>query len=417
MALWSLAVKSLRNRRQTALLTVLSIAVSVCLLLGVEKVRHEVRAQFLNTVSGTDLVVGARSGSINLLLYTVFRIGDATNNISWNSYQEFANHPQVSWSIPLSLGDSHRGYRVLGTSNAYFEHLRYGGGHSLRLQEGRVFTELYDVVLGAEVARQLNYQLGDQIIVAHGGGQVSFVHHDDQPFTVVGILAPTGTPVDRTLHVSLEAIEAIHVGWHSGMPSRRVSAEQVAKMDLTPKTITGFMVGLKSKVATFQLQRQINEYRREPLSAIMPGVALQQLWSLIGVAEKALLVVSALVVVSGLIGMMTNLLSSLNERRREMAILRSIGARPWQIAALLMSESLALTFAGLILGLALLYGGLLAAQPWIASQFGFYLSLGLPGPGDWLLMGAVLLAGLLAGLVPAAKAYRQSLVDGLTPRI
>lgn len=417
MALWSLAVKSLRNRRQTALLTVLSIAVSVCLLLGVEKVRHEVRAQFLNTVSGTDLVVGARSGSINLLLYTVFRIGDATNNISWNSYQEFATHPQVGWSIPLSLGDSHRGYRVLGTSNAYFEHLRYGGGHSLRLQEGRVFTELYDVVLGAEVARQLNYQLGDQIIVAHGGGQVSFVHHDDQPFTVVGILAPTGTPVDRTLHVSLEAIEAIHVGWHSGMPSRRVSAEQLAKMDLTPKTITGFMVGLKSKVATFQLQRQINEYRREPLSAIMPGVALQQLWSLIGVAEKALLVVSALVVVSGLIGMMTNLLSSLNERRREMAILRSIGARPWQIAALLMSESLALTFAGLILGLALLYGGLLAAQPWIASQFGFYLSLGLPGPGDWLLMGAVLLAGLLAGLVPAAKAYRQSLVDGLTPRI
>lgn len=417
MALWSLAVKSLRNRRQTALLTVLSIAVSVCLLLGVEKVRHEVRAQFLNTVSGTDLVVGARSGSINLLLYTVFRIGDATNNISWNSYQEFANHPQVSWSIPLSLGDSHRGYRVLGTSNAYFEHLRYGGGHSLRLQEGRVFTELYDVVLGAEVARQLNYQLGDQIIVAHGGGQVSFVHHDDQPFTVVGILAPTGTPVDRTLHVSLEAIEAIHVGWHSGMPSRRVSAEQLAKMDLTPKTITGFMVGLKSKVATFQLQRQINEYRREPLSAIMPGVALQQLWSLIGVAEKALLVVSALVVVSGLIGMMTNLLSSLNERRREMAILRSIGARPWQIAALLVSESLALTFAGLILGLVLLYGGLLAAQPWIASQFGFYLSLGLPGPGDWLLMGAVLLAGLLAGLVPATKAYRQSLVDGLTPRI
>src|SRR5690606_41788233 len=174
MALWSLAVKSLRNRRQTALLTVLSIAVSVCLLLGVEKVRHEVRAQFLNTVSGTDLVVGARSGSINLLLYTVFRIGDATNNISWNSYQEFANHPQVSWSIPLSLGDSHRGYRVLGTSNAYFEHLRYGGGHSLRLQEGRVFTELYDVVLGAEEACQRDYEQGDQCIDAHGVRQGMF---------------------------------------------------------------------------------------------------------------------------------------------------------------------------------------------------------------------------------------------------
>lgn len=417
MALWSLAIQSLRNRRQTALLTVLSIAVSVCLLLGVERVRHEVRDQFLQTVSGTDLVVGARSGSINLLLYTVFRIGDATNNISWSSYQEFAAHPQVSWTIPLSLGDSHRGYRVLGTSNAYFEHLRYGGGQALRIREGRTLEGLYDVVLGAEVARQLNYQLGDRIVVAHGGGKVSFVQHDDQPFTVVGILAPTGTPVDRTLHVSLEAIEAIHLGWHSGRQTHHVSAEQAAQMDLTPKTITGFLVGLKSKVATFQVQRQINEYRREPLTAIMPGVALQQLWSLIGVAENALLVVSALVVVSGLIGMMTNLLSSLNERRREMAILRSIGARPWQIAALLVSESLALTLAGLILGVVLLYGGWLVLSPWIESRFGLYVSVGLPGPGDWLLMGGVVLAGLLAGLVPAFKAYRQSLADGLTPRI
>ena len=122
----TLAIKSLINRRLTAGLTIFALAVSMMLVLGVEKVRTEAKASFANTISGTDLIVGARSGSIQLLLYSVFRIGNATNNISWNTYRHIATRPGVAWTVPLSLGDSHRGFRVLGTNGDYFRHYRYG---------------------------------------------------------------------------------------------------------------------------------------------------------------------------------------------------------------------------------------------------------------------------------------------------
>lgn len=420
MHLLRIALASLANRRFTALLTVFAIALSVCLLLAVERVRTEARASFASTISGTDLIVGARSGSVNLLLYSVFRIGNATNNIRWDSFETLAKHPQVKWAIPLSLGDSHRGYRVLGTDTGYFEHYRYGRGQPLQLAQGKPFADLFDVVLGAEVADALKYQLGEQIVLAHGVATVSLTQHDDKPFRVVGILARTGTPVDRTLHISLAGMEALHVDWQNGMPARgnaKVSAEQARDMHLQPKAITAVLLGLKSKVATFAVQRQVNEYRGEPLLAILPGVALQELWSLMGTAEKALFVVSLFVVLTGLIGMLTAILTSLNERRREMAILRSVGARPWHIAGLLVLEALTLALAGAALGLALLYGGIAASQGWVQAQYGLYLPLALPSAYEWSLLGAILGAALLMGGVPAWRAYRQSLADGLSIRL
>lgn len=420
MHLIRIALASLANRRFTALLTVFAIALSVCLLLAVERVRTEARASFASTISGTDLIVGARSGSVNLLLYSVFRIGNATNNIRWDSFETLAKHPQVKWAIPLSLGDSHRGYRVLGTNTGYFEHYHYGRGQSLRLTEGKPFGDLFDVVLGAEVAEALKYKLGDKIILAHGVATVSLTQHDDKPFTVVGILARTGTPVDRTLHISLEGMEALHVDWQNGAPARsagKVSAEQAREMHLQPKAITAMLLGLKSKIATFTIQRQVNEYRGEPLLAILPGVALQELWSLMGTAEKALFVVSLFVVLTGLIGMLTAILTSLNERRREMAILRSVGARPWHIAGLLVLEALVLAVAGAALGLALLYGGIAVSQGWVQAQYGLYLPLALPSPYEWSLLAGILAAALLMGAVPAWRAYRQSLADGLSIRL
>ncbi|MFP6850012.1 MAG: ABC transporter permease [Pseudomonas sp.] len=421
MYLLRLALASLGNRRFTAWLTVFAIALSVCLLLAVERVRTEARASFANTISGTDLIVGARSGSVNLLLYSVFRIGNATNNIRWDSFEHFAEHPQVKWAIPISLGDSHRGYRVMGTSPAYFEHYRYARNQALKLSSGRAFTDdPFEVVLGAEVADALHYTLGSELVLAHGVATISLVKHDDKPFKVVGILARTGTPVDRTLHISLAGMEALHVDWKNGMPARgadRVSADQARAMNLQPKQITAVMLGLKSKIATFSLQREINEFRGEPLLAILPGVALQELWSLMGTAEKALFVVSLFVVLTGLIGMLTAILTSLNERRREMAILRSVGARPWHIASLLIVEAFALALAGVLLGLLLLYISIAAAQGYVQANYGLYLPLNMPTRYEWTLLGAILSAALLMGCVPAWRAYRQSLADGLSIRL
>lgn len=419
MAILTLAGKSLWNRRLTSALVVLAIALSVTLLLGVERLRTQARASFAHTLSGTDLIVGARGGPINLLLYSVFRIGDPTNNVNWTSYRTLATHPQVAWTVPLSLGDSHRGFRVLGTNRDYFQHYRYGRSQPLRIAAGREFEDVFDAVLGAEVADRLDYRLGQSIVIAHGAGEVSFALHDDKPFRVVGILARTGTPVDQTVHVSLEGIEAIHADWRGGapVPGMSLSAEQVRQLDLTPKTITAFLVGLKAKTAIFRLQREINEFAAEPLLAILPGLTLQQLWDLLGLAENALLAVSGLVVLVGLTVMLAALLTGLNERRREMAILRALGARPGQIFALVLGESMALALAGAAFGVLLLQGALLLAGPMLQARLGLAIAGWPPSSHELILLAAVLGCGLLAGLFPAWRAYRYSVADGMTIRI
>jgi len=415
----TLAVKSLKNRKFTTILTVASIALSVTLLLGVERIRKEAKTSFTNTISGTDLIVGARTGPLQLLLYSVFRIGNATNNISWESYQEVSRNPNVKWTIPISLGDSHHGYRVMGTNEGYFEHLRFAGSRRLEMSEGRIFKGVFDAVLGADVARALGYQLEDAIIIAHGAGKVSFIKHEDKPFNVVGVLKRTGTPVDQTVHVRLEGIEAIHIDWQGGAPVRAhsISAQQVLAMDLSPKVITAFFVGLKSRIAAFSVQRYVNQYPKEPLLAILPGVALQELWDLIGVAEKALLAVSGFVVVVGLSGMLIALMTSLNERRREMAILRSVGARPLHIFSLIVGESALLTLTGVIFGISLLYGLLIVSQPLILTMFGIFISIGGISSYELSLIVIICLAGIVIGIIPGYRIYRYSLADGMTIRI
>lgn len=420
MYLLRLALISLLNRRGTAVLTVFAIALSTALLLTVERIRVETRSSFASTISGTDLVVGARSGAINLLLYSVFRIGNATNNIHWQSFQRFAEHPQVDWAIPLSLGDSHRGYRVLGTDQTYFRHYRYGDHRLLQLQQGITFTgDPFEVVLGATVADKLNYRLGQQIVLSHGVSRISLLDHDDYPFTVTGILAPTGTPVDRTVHIPLEGMEALHVDWKNGTPSRNqgLSTDQLKAMDLQPEAITAFLLGLKNRISTFSLQREINQYAQEPLLAVLPGVALQELWGLVGNAEKALLLVALCVVFVGLIGMLTAILASLNERRREMAILRSVGARPVHIFSLLLFEACALASTGIVVGLALSYVALLAGRNYAQSQYGLFLSIHWPSTYEFGLLAVILACAAIAGCLPAWRAYRQSLSDGLNTHL
>jgi len=386
------------------------------LILGVEKVRHDAKRSFANTISGTDLIVGARSGSVQLLLYSVFRIGNATNNISWNSYRAIAQRKDVKWSIPISLGDSHRGFRVMGTSRGYFRHYRYGQKRMLKFESGQPFNDTFDAVLGAEVVTELGYKLDQSIVIDHGLGKGRFATHKDKPFRVAGVLERTGTPVDRTVHVSLDGITAIHVDWKRGarVPGLVIDADAVRKMDLTPRSITAFMLGLDSRLSAFSALREINNFRDEPLLAILPGVALQELWGLMGTAEAALGAVSILVVIGGLLGMLTMLLANLNERRREMAILRAAGARPLHISIMFLAEAILIAGVGCALGLLMGYTGMLILQPVIESHLGLFIPIAFPISREWLILGLVMGAAAAAGLVPALMAYRRSLADGMT---
>ncbi|MDX2180030.1 MAG: ABC transporter permease [Bryobacteraceae bacterium] len=420
MLVLSLAWQSLKNRKLTTWLTILSIALSVALLLGVENVRVGARESFSGTISGVDLIVGARGGSLQLLLYAVFRMGAATNNVSYASYRHFAEHPAVAWTIPYSLGDSHRGFRVVGTTNDFYERYRFRRDRTIEFAAGRAPDGVFDVVLGSDVSATLGYKLGDRVVIAHGVSSTAIQQHDDKPFTVVGILKRTATPVDRSVYISLYGMEAIHVDWQDGGPpmiGEEIPAAKIKKETLEIKQITSFLLRTKSRIDTLRLQREISTYTDEPLQAIIPGVALAELWRSIGYAEDALRVVSLFVLIVGLLGMLVSLYTSLNERRREMAILRAIGAGPAKIISLLVLESGLLSLAGSVLGVAIIYGLSFATQGIVERTFGLYLPINPPTQAGWIFLGAVVVAGLLIGFVPAFKAYRNALSDGLSVRL
>ncbi len=416
--LFLLAGKSAWGRRGSLLLAILSIAISMTLLLGVDMARKQAKNSFLNTVSQTDLIVGARSGPINLLLYSVFRLGNATNNISYDAYQRIVADERVKWTIPLSLGDSHKGFRVLGTTQDYFKFYRYADKRELSFSAGNKFDDLYDAVIGAEVAKKLSYKIGQSIILSHGTISTDFSAHKDKPFRVVGILESTGTPVDRSVHVSLEAIEAIHIDWREGARSRlKINAEQARDFGLKPKNLTAVMVGLNKRIQTFVVQRNINDDEREALLAIIPGATLSELWRTLGHFETVLLAVSLLVLVAGLLGMLTMLLSTLNERRREMAVLRAVGAHAYQVLLLFMIEAFLMVLSGCLLAMMMLFVLLHIMQPILLDLYGFNLVLKGLDSQQWLLLLSVLIVSVLFSLIPGFIAYKRSLQDGLTVRL
>jgi putative ABC transport system permease protein len=419
-ALIALARRSLWARSVTMALTALAVAVSVALFLAVEKVRTGARNGFEQTISGTHLVVGARSGQVNLMLYAVFRIGSATANVSWQSYQEIAALPEVEWAVPLSLGDSHRGFRVVGTTPEYFARYAYAGDRRLELSRGEVFSDLYDVVLGAEVARALGYDLGSEVVLTHGLGQAGISDHKDRPFRVVGILKPTGTPVDRSLHVSLEAITAIHVGWESGARNPLVdtlSDDMIRSFDLTPRDITAALVGLKRPSSVQRVQRAINTFRGEALMAVKPVDGLKDLWAVTDVMERALLMVSAFVIVVGLVSILVSIVTGLNERRREMAVLRAVGAGPGHVFALLVTEAALVAGAGALAGVALVNGLLAVLGPLFTARFGVAMSWQPPGVFDATVVGSVVLAAMVMAMGPALAAQRRAVADGLSVKV
>ena len=415
--LLKLSFSSLYARLVTVGMTILAISVSLMLYMSVEKLRTSAYTSFTDTISQTDLIVGARASSVQLLLYSVFRIGNATNNITWESYLDLVSKEEVDWTVPISLGDSHKGFRVMGTNKEFFSRYKYRGSQSVSIDKGYLFEDLYDVVLGAGVAEKLGYKIGTSLVVSHG--LQSFSDHDDQPFRVSGILKKTGTPVDNTVIVSLAAIEAIHVDWATGakIPGQLTPIDEIREMDLTPKNITAALVGVKSKLTIFQLQRWINEYPEEAMTAILPGAALQELWRVVGVIENLLLGISVVVIFTTLVGMAAIMFSSLSERRREMAIWRAMGASPFTVIGLLMLEAIFISILSITFSVVLLFCVLNLLQPWIDYNYGILVNIEMLAIKDMYVFAVFIIASITVSLLPAIRAYWFSINDGMTIKL
>ncbi|MUH72543.1 ABC transporter permease [Psychrosphaera haliotis] len=454
-----LAKQSLISRRTSVLLTVLAITISVFVLLSVEHIRHQAKQSFNRTVSGVDLIVGPRTSQINLLLSSVFRIGDSSNAISQSSVEDLASHPMVSWVVPIALGDSHKGHRVMATTADYFQYFKFGAKQPLTFKQGQVFKQHFDLVLGADIAEKYSYELGKEIVLSHGTGVTSFTHHEQTPFTVVGILNRTGTPVDQTLHVSFEGLHHMHEEPqneerahkehnqeehdyedqdnheghahhdkaldheehenhdedHDHEEHAQEGGEAAVEHDHDHK-VSAVFVGLKARFASLVMQKWANDYKGEALSAIMPGVALSQLWRMVGSVETVLQVISILVLITTLIGLSTMLLATMRERTKEIAILRVLGASPMFIFMLIELEVFVITFIGCIAGALLLWITLLAAEPLLASQLGLFIDTNPISETSLMVLAFVLVGSLIMGLIPAINAYRHSLQANLTAR-
>ncbi len=402
-----LAIKSLINRKASVILTIATISVSLFVMLGVDHIRHQAKSSFASSVSGVDLIVGARTSSINLLLYSVFRIGSPTNNIGWQSYERIAKAKPVRWVVPISLGDSHKGYRVMGTTKNYFEFYSYANNQALHFDQGKPFDAVFDVVLGANVAKQLGYHLGDKITLSHGIGNTSFIKHDKLPFNVVGILATTGTPVDQTLHVSLQGLEAVHVSKPKEVKylinNPQLPLNQAKH--LIPKSVTAIMVGLNSKIAVFNFQRLINADKLEPLTAILPGVALAQLWQTMTVFDNTLKLITLLVIISSLIGLCASLLSSIKERVNEIKLLRIIGASASYVFSLIELEALLIALISIVIALTGLYIALSLTQAFILTHYGVLIETQLFTQSSMSLIAGFLLFVIIAAIPPGIAAF------------
>jgi putative ABC transport system permease protein len=404
-----LATKSLYYRKGSVIITTLALSISLIVMFGVEHIREQAKNNFTSTVSGVDIIVGSRTGEVNLLLYSVFRMGKATNNMSWQSYASLSKDPMVSWSVPLSLGDSHRGYRVLGTTADYFEYFNYGEKQRLNFDAGNTLKEVFDVVIGAEVAQKLNYQVGDQLTLSHGIGSTSFSHHDDAPFRVVGILAATGTPVDQTLHVSLQGLEIVHVPaaqrkWFTNQPKQSIDDNK----ELLPKSVTAVMIGLTSRMVAFQFQRKVNTKSQEPLMAILPGATLAQLWQTLSVAENTLLLISSLIVISTLFGLSAMLIASIRERREEIKLLRMIGASPLFIYWLIAIEALLISFISIIVAITVLTLGLTLSKSFLFTHYGLSIGANVFSLRTLYLIGVLCILTVLAAIPPSLFAYKEA---------
>jgi len=405
---FKLALNSLKSRQGSVILTLLAIIVSVYVLIGVEQIRMQTKQNFNSTIAGTDLIVGARTGDINLLLYAVFHMGAATQNISWKTYQELATLSSVEWAVPISLGDSHQGYRVTATTPDYFTHYHYAELQPLQFAAGQHFEDVYDVVLGSEVAHKLGYQLGDKLTLSHGLGATSFSVHKDKPFRISGLLQATGTPVDKSLYISLSAMEAIHIGWNNGANSNAAHSV-IDTQSLTPKSVTAVMLGLKQKTAIFRLQRVVNEYRDEALLAILPGVTLAKLWQITSVMEQSLRLIAVLILISSLLGLVAMLLASIRERQHEIAVMRVMGASPWFIFSLIEIEVVIVTFVGYVFGLLGVAVSFELAKNIALEHFSIHLSPNIFSMDQLIYLALIMIAAMIAGLIPAVMAYKQAL--------
>jgi putative ABC transport system permease protein len=491
--------KNLRQRTLSTILTACSIALGVGLVVAITSLRQQAQENFNKVAASYELIVGAKGSPLQLTLNTVYHLDVPVGNIPYDYYQTLKNDWRVQYAIPFALGDNYKGHRLVGTEPEYFKLVELRGGGNLTFAQGDVFKGDFQAVLGSEAARKTGLKLGDTFVAKHGvQDSVAGEEHDHDPFTVVGVLAPTGTPIDRVIFISLGSVDEIHEVKPGQPVSSADLAEQLAKLPDTPPAVgeksaaddhaaehdhaheekgrppgkkdaasgreadhhdhdddhaagtsdakasvadkddhdhhehggpitevTSVILKLKTPAVMFQFHREIN--RGKIAQAAYPGLEVQKLFSIVGSIDRALLLISLLVVAVAAVSILVAIYNSLNERRREIAVMRALGARRGTIFLWLLLEAAAISGLGALIGIVLGHAALIGLRGYAGGVSGLDINPWQPlslqdvvpawlamAPGEAAVAAAVILLGALMGLLPAILAYRTNVSSNLS---
>lgn len=406
--------RSLRQHLVSTLITASSIALAAGLTMAVFAIRDQAYVAFTGGPVGFDAVLGARGSQLQLVLNAVFHLETSPGNIPWALYKAIQSDPGVALAVPYAVGDSYQGYRIVGTTGELFSRVELRPGSRLGFAAGRAFRETAtEAVVGSLVAQRLGLSVGDEFSPAHGVTIDAADAHDDH-YRVVGVLAPTNSPSDRVIWIPIDGIYRMsgHVLRGTGRPFRPVEGQPIPDEH---REVSAVMIKLADPQSGFFLSQRINGQGRVATLAWPIGRVVAELFDRIGWITQVLALVAYLVVAVATGSVLASIYTSLNERRREFAILRALGARRAVVSAVIVLEAALIAALGVVGGFGVYLAILTVARRVIQAQTGVVLDVLAWHAALWLTPVTLVALGAVAGLVPAWKAYRTDVADHLVP--
>ena len=450
MNLFTIVLKNMRQRALATWLTTLSVTLGVALTVAILLIRNGMQHRFEQSTLGYEMVVGAKGSPLQLVLNTVFNLDISPGNIPWKLFEQLRADKRVKFAAPFAVGDNYKGFRIVGTTDTYLKDFEFSEGKKFTLAEGRLFNfsedmlheafveagerakerearergetppprqereinRPFEAVIGSTVAADTGLKVGQTFIAAHGVQEsANAEQHEHNPWTIVGILAPTHTAADRALYINLDSFYEIEGHEIREKPGK----EEKEKVDTDPDPgqISGMVLKLRSELHALPLYREIND--REDAMAAFPAAEVRKLFAIVGNVDRVLLAQAILIAIVAGVAIAVSIYNSMSERRREIAILRALGAKRPTIFAIVVLEAITICVVGAVAGL--LAGHLIVAgaNTVLIRISGFTVPALQIQPVEWLALAGCVLLGVIAGFGPAVRAYRTEVAQNLAP--
>ena len=456
MNLFTIVIKNMRQRALATWLTALSVALGVALTVAIILIRHGMQQRFEQSTLGYEMVVGAKGSPLQLVLNTVFNLDISLGNVSWKLFEELRDDKRVKFAAPFAVGDNYKGFRIIGATDAYLKDFEFAEGQRFRLVEGRVFNfnepalkkafeeaaararervarergetpppappqhehghpETAEAVIGATVANETGLKIGQTFIAAHGvQDTATSEHHEHNPWTVVGILAPTHTACDRAVYINLDSF--YHIEGHEVRETHEADKKpKEEEKDNDPEVgqISAIVLKLRSPLDALPLYREIND--RTDAMAAFPAAEVRKLFDIVGNVDRVLLAQAILIIIVAGVAIAVSIYNSMSERRREIAILRALGARRQTIFAIVVLEAVMICTLGGVVGILAGHAIVGAANAVLVRASGFQVAVGRFQWTELAILAGCVLLGTLSGLGPAARAYHTEVAKNLAP--